>query len=294
MPNMDGVGASWVMGQFYQSDANTNADQAPEWNPSPYPSWFKRLWWAVRDWPSVMITNVPSLFRGVWNSIKLQREHKKSGKPPHPSISMMQKTPINRTVSPGRTFVCESIPLEKLRAVGKRFDATINDVFLSCSAGAVRRLFQDKNYDPNAHPLIAGAPFAGERPLGMEGLGNFATLDFCWLHTEIEDPVLRLKASHQAAAEMKEHLKAVKEAGADINTVLQVLPPWMIRLIRWWIHRNSGRISFFGNIVLSNVPGPKEHLYLGKYKLENWFSTGQIFDGSGLNITMWSYCGNAI
>jgi hypothetical protein len=28
-------------------------------------------------------------------------------------------------------------------------------------------------------------------------------------------------------------------------------------------------------------------------KVENWFSTGQIFDGTALNITMWSYCGKA-
>jgi hypothetical protein len=28
-------------------------------------------------------------------------------------------------------------------------------------------------------------------------------------------------------------------------------------------------------------------------KVENWFSTGQILDGSALNITMWSYCGKA-
>jgi diacylglycerol O-acyltransferase len=25
----------------------------------------------------------------------------------------------------------------------------------------------------------------------------------------------------------------------------------------------------------------------------NWFSTGQIFDGTSVNMTLWSYCGKA-
>ena len=48
-----------------------------------------------------------------------------------------------------------------------------------------------------------------------------------------------------------------------------------------------------GNVALSNVPGPKEALYLDNWKLANWYSTGQIFDGTALNITMWSYRGQA-
>lgn len=57
-----------------------------------------------------------------------------------------------------------------------------------------------------------------------------------------------------------------------------------------------GRDSSFSlgaNVVLSNVPGPREPLYLADYKLDSWFSTGQVIDGTGLNMTMWSYCGRA-
>ena len=46
-------------------------------------------------------------------------------------------------------------------------------------------------------------------------------------------------------------------------------------------------------MVLSNVPGPREPIYLNRYKLDSWFSTGQVLDGSCLNMTMWSYCGTA-
>ena len=205
----------------------------------------------------------------------------------------MRQTPINVTLSAGRTFVCDSIPLERFVTVSKSLNVTINDVFSNCVAGAIRRLLSDLNYDPDAHPLIGATPFAGERPPGREGWGNFATQDFCWLRSDIADPLQRLQASHEANVEMKEHIKAVKEAGADISSVMQVVPPWGIPLIRKAIHRRGGSFGLFGNVALSNVPGPKEALYLDNWKLANWFSTGQIADGTGLNITMWSYCGQA-
>ena len=49
----------------------------------------------------------------------------------------------------------------------------------------------------------------------------------------------------------------------------------------------------FGNLVLSNVPGPREPVYFNTYKMDSWFSTGQVFDGSSVNITLWSYCQDA-
>jgi WS/DGAT/MGAT family acyltransferase len=205
----------------------------------------------------------------------------------------MRQTPINDTLSAGRTFVCDSIPLERFVTVSKALGVTINDVFSCCVAGAVRHLLLDLNYDPDAHPLIGATPFAGERPTGMEGLGNYVTQDFCWIRSDIADPLKRLRASHEANVEMKEHLKEVKEAGADINAVMQVMPPWGLTMLRKAIHRKGGSLGLFGNVLLSNVPGPKEALYLDHWKLVNWYSTGQIFDGTGLNITMWSYCGQA-
>jgi WS/DGAT/MGAT family acyltransferase len=290
---VDGVGASWLMQQFYQPQMGVKAGSAPAYNPAPLPSWLTRLGWALRDWPEVMIGNLPKVAVGLSRKFMLNRKRKAAGLPPHPSPGLMRQTPLNVTVSAGRTFVCDSVPLNEFVTVSKALGVTINDVFASCVAGAVRRLLTDLNYDPDTHPLIGGTPFAGERPEGMAGLGNFATQDYCWLRSDIADPRKRLQASHEANAEMKEHIKELKEAGADLNAVLQILPPWAIKLMRNSIHRAGGRKGISGNLVLSNVPGPKQALYLDHWKVCNWFSTGQIADGTALNVTMWSYCGQA-
>ena len=290
---VDGVGASWLMQQFYQPEVGVKAGIAPAHNPPPLPSWLTRLGWALRDFPEVAIAGMPKMAVGLRRKYMLDRKRKSAGLPPHPSAGQMRQTPINDTLSAGRTFVCDGVPLERFVTVSKTLGVTINDVFSCCVAGAVRHLLLDLNYDPDAHPLIGATPFAGERPPGMEGLGNYVTQDFCWLRSDIADPLKRLRASHEANVEMKVHIKEVKEAGADINAVMQVMPPWGLTMLRKAIHRKGGSLGLFGNVLLSNVPGPKEALYLDHWKLVNWYSTGQIFDGTGLNITMWSYCGQA-
>ncbi len=290
---VDGIGAAWGLQQLYRPEPGWKPDAVPKWEPRPWPSWRKRLWWGARDLPAVLVKHLPRVVSGLWQKRALEKQYEQAGKAPHPKALMMPQTPLNRTLSYGRTFVCDSLPLAQFQTISKGFGVTINDVFICCVAGALRKLLLDMDYDPDQQPLIGGTPFAGKRPEGWQGIGNFATVDYCWLHCEIEDPQLRLQASHQAAIEMKEHLKASVAAGADLNAIFQVAPPWLVTALRWYINRQEGKIGLFGNAVLSNVPGPTEPIYLNRYKLDSWFSTGQVFDGSCLNMTMWSYCGRA-
>ena len=150
------------MQQFYQPEVGVKAGSAPAYNPAPVPSWLTRLGWALRDWPEVMIGNLPKVAVGLSRKFMLDRKRKAAGLPPHPSAGLMRQTPINVTLSAGRTFVCDSVPLERFVTVSKTLGVTINDVFACCVAGAVRRLLSDLNYDPDAHPLIGGTPFGGD------------------------------------------------------------------------------------------------------------------------------------
>jgi diacylglycerol O-acyltransferase len=44
------------------------------------------------------------------------------------------------------------------------------------------------------------------------------------------------------------------------------------------------------NLVVSNVAGPREPLYVAGARMESIYSVGPILEGIGLNVTVWSYC----
>jgi WS/DGAT/MGAT family acyltransferase len=289
----DGVGASNAMMNFFNTSTEVDEDPEPlPWDPGTIPSWPVRLLRGVFALPVILAHGVPRAVQGLLKKRRLDQAFKEQGRAPHPKASNMPWTPLNRSVSHGRTLVCESLPLEKMQRARRSMPgATLNDVFISCSAGALRRLLQDMHYQVDKGPLVAGIPVAGKRPEGMEMQGNFATADYTWLHTEIADPLQRIRSTQQSCKDTKEHI--VASEGADINSLVSLAPQWLTRIIGWAIHRREGKVGIFGNVLLSNVPGPREPLYLGPIKVENWFSTGQVFDGSSVNMTMWSYCGQA-
>jgi hypothetical protein len=43
------------------------------------------------------------------------------------------------------------------------------------------------------------------------------------------------------------------------------------------------------NVIISNVPGPRESLYLGGAEMQTYYPVSAITDGQGLNITVVSY-----
>jgi WS/DGAT/MGAT family acyltransferase len=289
---VDGVGASHAMQQFFSTEPGAeDGEEPPEWKPQPIPSWWRRLWAGIRAMPGLIATGVPLTVSGALKKRKLEQAYRRAGKPPHPSPAQMPATPLNRTLSHGRTFVCESMPLERVSHARIIEGATINDVFLCCAAGALRRLLQGMGYDPSQGPLVAGIPVAGDRPPGMEGESNYVSTDFTWLHIEIEDPRERLNATHASSLEFKEHLEAAR--GSGITGLAQLAPTLLTRLITWSVRRKGGKLGLSGNVVVSNVPGPRTPLYFGPMEVVNWFSTGQVFDGTSLNMTLWSYCGKA-
>jgi diacylglycerol O-acyltransferase len=165
----------------------------------------------------------------------------------------------------------------------------LNDVVLSIVSGALRRYLEARNEMPD-RSLIAAVPVSVRADEEKDVVGsNKVSAMFSTLATDVDDPVERLKAIHEANKGAKEEHKAI---GADMLTKWGELaaPTTFSLAARMYAGlKLADRHAVVHNLVISNVPGPPFPLYFAGAKLVALYPLGPIFDGAALNITVVSY-----
>jgi len=146
----------------------------------------------------------------------------------------------------------EDLPLQDIKAIGKYFNATINDILVALVTGALRRYLQQCNNLVGDLDLRMAMPI-NIRPLDEKiELGNQFSLILAALPVHIDDPVLRIR-------EVQRRLRDLKEApdAAVAWVVLNALGVSSAKLAK------TGATMFANKTtgVLSNVPGPRQPLY---------------------------------
>jgi diacylglycerol O-acyltransferase len=217
----------------------------------------------------------------------LRRQRSGALSPPLPFST--PRTSFNRALTPNRWFAMAALPLEEVKAVRRALDVTINDVVLALCAGALRRYLDERGELPE-RPLLAGVPVSTGRVDDEQRLvGNRVSNLFTSLRTDIADPVERLRAIHDVTQAAKEVQNAL---GAEMLVEWsEVTPP---RIFSAWMRLYS-RLKLADrhrppiNLVISNVPGPRQPLHIAGGRLLDIYSMGPILEGIGLNITVWSY-----
>jgi WS/DGAT/MGAT family acyltransferase len=213
------------------------------------------------------------------------------GDGPGPSDLVAPKTSFNAEVSPHRRFVFGKLSLADVKAVKNAHGGTVNDVIVSICAGAVRDWLLAHDELPDT-PLVAQIPVSVRTSEEFGTYGNRILLMAAPLHTEIEDPVERLRETHESLLVMKERHRALP--AALLQDANHFVPPAVFaraaRLTFAFSTSRPGRPTW--NLVISNVPGPQFPLYLAGARLEANYPVSVITDGMGLNITVMSYMGS--
>jgi diacylglycerol O-acyltransferase / wax synthase len=201
------------------------------------------------------------------------------------------KTSFNGKVTAHRRFVFGQIPLDRVRAVKTTYGVTLNDVVVAMCAGAVRQWLIAHDELP-AEPLVAQVPVSVRTKEQIGTYGNRLLMLGAALHTEIADPVERLRRTSEDLTVMKVRHKALPaQLLSDVNNFI---PPALFnraaRLTLSLATSSAGRPTW--NLVVSNVPGPQFDLYCAGAKLLANYPVSVITDGLGLNITVMSYAGH--
>jgi diacylglycerol O-acyltransferase len=226
--------------------------------------------------PGVMRYTAQGMGRVRKSSKKLSPELTRPFTPP-PSF-------MNHRVDAQRKFATATLSLADVKATGKKLDATINDMVLAMSTGALRQL--SLKYDGHAdHPLLASVPvsfdFSRDRISGNRFSGVMMTLP-----VELEDPLERVQVVHDAAVDAKDTHNLL---GPElVSRWSAYFPPAPAEKLFRWLAEKDGQNKVL-NIPISNVPGPREHGRVGGALVTEIYSVGPLTTGSGLNITVWSY-----
>jgi diacylglycerol O-acyltransferase / wax synthase len=189
-------------------------------------------------------------------------------------------TPFNVEISGSRRFASQSYSLARLKRIGLASGATVNDVTLAICAGALRKYLEMQKALPKK-PLIAMVPVSlhGETDEG----GNQISLLLANLATHIKDPVKRLQSIVSSTAEAKKRLSTMPrlQKMAHGATSLSGMGPAMVT--------GAARKHPLFNVVISNVPGPRETLYLNGAQLDETYPVSIPTHYLALNITITGY-----
>jgi WS/DGAT/MGAT family acyltransferase len=201
------------------------------------------------------------------------------------------KTSFSGRISAHRRFTFGQLSLDEVKLVKNAHGCTVNDVIVAICAGAVRRwLIAHDELPPE--PLVAQIPISVRTEEQIGTYGNRIMLMAAPLHTEIGDPVARLRRTHESLGDMKQRHRALPASLlADAN---HFVPPAVFsraaRLTFGIATSRPGRPVW--NLVISNVPGPQFPLYCAGAKLVANYPVSVITHGMGLNITVMSYLGH--
>ncbi|MDT5252189.1 MAG: diacylglycerol O-acyltransferase / wax synthase, partial [Mycobacterium sp.] len=191
---------------------------------------------------------------------------------------------MNHMLTPERRFATATLALSDIKETGKALGVTLNDMVLALSAGALRKLLL--RYDGNAdHPLLASVPVSFDFSKDRIS-GNFFTGMLTALPSDVDDPLERVRRTHDNAVDAKEshHLLGPEL----VSRWAAYFPPAPSESLFRWLASRDGQNKVL-NLPISNVPGPREHGRVGGALVTEIYSVGPLTTGSGLNITVWSY-----
>jgi WS/DGAT/MGAT family acyltransferase len=199
-------------------------------------------------------------------------------------LNAAPSVPLNGAIGPHRRFELRELSLSKIREIKQRYEATVNDVVLAGSTGALRRWLIARGVRTEGLELRALVPvnLRADEERGL--LGNRVALLRAALPVYAEDPEQRLLLVRDAMRRAKRS-RQLMAAQTIIGLSDFALPT---------ILAQASRLNFstrLFNLIITNVPGPQLPLYLLGRELESIVPVAFLPRGHTLSIAVFSYNG---
>lgn len=224
----------------------------------------------------------------VLNMGRKRPEERDEPPAPRPLPGGAPSTSFNQTITPHRVFAFRSASLASVKATKSALGATVNDIVMAACAGGLRTYLDKRGALPD-QPLVAMVPVSIRTGDEDDKWTNRVSGLIAAIPTNEADPLQRVKKVHESMVMAKGLHDAIP---ADTLTQFAQFPPPAVfaRASRMSTRFQLGsRFQLPVNLVISNVPGPREPLYAAGAKLLHYYPVSTIAEGQGLNITVQSY-----
>jgi WS/DGAT/MGAT family acyltransferase len=176
----------------------------------------------------------------------------------------------------------EPLPLDAVKTISKGLNCSINDVLLSCVAGAIGQYLRERGDDPTGQEIRAMVP-VNLRPLDQAWqLGNKFGLAPLVLPIGIHNPIERVYAVRQRMSELKGSYQPLL-AFAVLAIAGLMIKPVQDAILNLFAKKATA--------VMTNVPGPAKPLtFCGSTIRQTMFwvpASGHI----GVGVSILSYAG---
>ena len=194
-------------------------------------------------------------------------------------------TPLTGMATPGRQLATAAVSMKRISALCKKTRSTVNHVALTCLDGALHRYLKDEGVTLD-RPITIQMPVNLRRE-GDKTAGNKIGIILVDLSAPTDDPYVRLRNIGYSLRNLRVMVDSVAPEAIETYTILTGLLGQFAEMLKL-----SGSITPMGNTTVSNVPGPKEHLYIKGARIEEMHPVSTLPPTHLMNITLFSYAGS--
>jgi WS/DGAT/MGAT family acyltransferase len=169
--------------------------------------------------------------------------------------SIAPRTSINARTGRHRLLSVVRVPLADVKLIRRQLGGTVNDVVLAGVGGGLNRLFVSRGDDTDDLRLRVLCPVSVRSDDQRGSLGNKVSAIFVSLPVGAAEPTDRLSEISAQTADLKEKRQALS---ADfLLNMSDYVAPTLMSLAARAVHRQP-----FVNLIVTNVPGPQQPLYM--------------------------------
>ena len=193
-----------------------------------------------------------------------------------------KRGPMNEPLQMARAIATLSLPFDEMRDVGKHHGATLNDLAVTLVDEGLHRYLHQTGR-AFEHRLVSFCPVS-LREEGDTGSGTRVSAVFVHLGEPQATVVERIGQVVSAMDAAKREMRAMSKDAAMAYAVT------VLGVAELTTAAHVDRVTRpLANIVISNVPGRRERVYLNGAVLKGVFPVSAIAMSVGLNVTLTSY-----